>query len=298
MFWVDTNRQLSDFFTDGALPSVMSVDKRHYDEKEYEFFMHGHNNICEITFIFNGNGLYHQGKDAYLVHKGDICLYNQGETHLTEALTDEGVSYYTIGLMDLRKKGLPLNWLRREEDPCILHSGKMYPVLASIAEQLYIMLGNQIRHRSRDLSVQLLGAALIVMLEQLQPESSHGVGNLHPAKGIPGSDRETPIKSYLDQHYTENLTLSFVASELGYSETYVSHEFKKRYGESPMQYVMRLRISQAQLLLHSTNLKVSEVGRKVGYDNTSYFITLFTRQVGMTPVKYRQLVIQDVHRYR
>ena len=57
-----------------------------------------------------------------------------------------------------------------------------------------------------------------------------------------------------------------------------------------MKYVMHRRISQAQLLLHSTDLQVAQVAARVGYGNVSYFVTLFSKVVGMTPVKYREYV--------
>ena len=51
MIWKDTNQKLGEYFQDGALPAVLSVDRRHYDEKKYKFLMHGHENFCEITYV-------------------------------------------------------------------------------------------------------------------------------------------------------------------------------------------------------------------------------------------------------
>ena len=289
MIWTDTERKLQDFFEDGRLPAVLSVDRRHYDETRYKFLMHGHGNICEITYIYQGEGLYRQGKEVYPVKAGDILLYNMGELHVTQSRGDSGVSYYSIGISGMKKKGLPPNWLHRGQESCVVHAGSHEKEVHGICEEMYRLLGSKRRSRTADLAVHLLGAALIVLTEEL--------GQAGPEKGRrqPGERREADIKAYLDRHYTEDLSLGYLASELGYSETHISHLFKKLYGESPMKYVMHRRISQAQLLLHSTDLQVSQVAARVGYGNVSYFVTLFSKVVGMTPVKYREYVKKDVH---
>ena len=101
MIWTDTNQKIQDIFEGGMLPAVLSVDKRHYDETRYKFLMHAHSSICEITYIYEGAGIYRQGRESYPVKTGDILLYNMGELHLTQAVEDSGVSYYSIGISGL-----------------------------------------------------------------------------------------------------------------------------------------------------------------------------------------------------
>lgn len=289
MIWMNMERKLQDFFEGGALPAVLSVDRRHYDETKYKFLMHGHEAICEITYVYEGAGIYRQGKEAYPVTAGDILLYNMGELHVTQPLSNSGVSYYSIGISNLRKRGMPVNWLHRAEESCVVHAGAHLREVHGICEEMYRLLGKRRRGKAADLAVHLLGAALISLAGELGETEKEKRRN-------PAADRgNMDIKGYLDRHYAEDLTLGYIASQLGYSETYISHLFKKTYGESPMKYVMHRRISEAQLLLHSTNLLVSQVAARVGYGNVSYFVTLFSRVVGMTPVKYREFVKKDVH---
>ncbi len=285
MLWVDTGKQLHKFFEHGSLPIITSVDKRHYDEKEYQFLLHGHPNICELTVITDGAGLYRQGNESALVKRGDILLYNCGELHVTQSVADAGVDYFSIGITNLRKKGLPPDFLREEEEPFLLHGGENFSVIEGICEQLYFLMSRKAKDSFNDLAVQLLGASLIVFLDQLEKDSSYKKKDELKAVGI---------KAYLDKHYKRALTLAILSSELGYSETFISHEFRKKYGIAPMKYITGLRISEAQLLLHSTDLKIREVARKVGYQNSNYFSTLFTREVGITPEKYREFVKKDV----
>lgn len=285
MLWVDTEKQLKKYFEHGSLPIVTSVDKRHYDEKEYQFLLHGHPDICELTVIVKGAGLYRQGNEAAFVKRGDILLYNCGELHVTQSVADGGVDYFSIGITNLRKRGFSPDFLRHEEEPFLLHAGDNFPVIEGYCEQLYYLLSRKKKDSFNDLAVQLLGASLIVFLDQL--EKDDGYLNKQRLKAI-------GIKEYLDKNYRKAVTLAIISSELGYSETFISHEFKKRYGIAPMKYLTNRRISQAQLYLHSTDMKVAEVAKKVGYTNSNYFITLFSREVGMTPEKYREYVKKDV----
>lgn len=285
MLWVDTEKQLKKYFSNGTLPIVVSVDKRHYDEKKYQFHLHAHPDICELTVITHGAGLYQQGNESAMVKRGDICLYNCGELHTTKSAAEVGVDYFSIGITNLRKKNLPPDFLRKQEEPFLLHAGENFPVIESFCEQLYYLLSRKKKDSFNDLAVQLLGASLIVFLDQLEKDNSY----MNP-KGV----KAIGIKAYLDENYRKNVTLGLLSVELGYSETLISHEFKKKYGIAPMKYLTRRRISQAQILLHSTDMKVKDVAKKVGYSNANYFITLFTRESGMSPEKYREYVKKDV----
>jgi AraC-like DNA-binding protein len=73
----------------------------------------------------------------------------------------------------------------------------------------------------------------------------------------------------------------------------LAHVFKESTGFSPIQYIIRRRIGEAQSLLINTNESVTNISGIVGYDNTSYFTTLFSKTVGMSPKKYRQLWIKS-----
>lgn len=288
MVWKDTGSKLREYFQNGTLPTVLSVDRRHYDEKKYKFLMHGHENLCEITYVYEGAGIYRQGMGSCPVAAGDVMLYNAGDLHVTQPFNESGVSYYSIGIANVRKKGLPLNHLYREEEFCVVHTGLHSQEIHGICEEMYRLSAGGKKGAGEDLTVHLLGTALITLMDELVSR------NREEEKEKKQEDPD--IKRYLDLHYTEDLSLGVLASRLGYSETYISHLFKKKYGESPMKYVMNRRLSEAQLLLHSTELRISQVAARVGYENISYFVTLFSKVVGMTPARYREFVKKDVHR--
>ena len=103
------------------------------------------------------------------------------------------------------------------------------------------------------------------------------------------------VKDYINAHYTEDIHLSDIAHQFSFSTPYISHTFKSTTGYSPIQYLIRCRIGQAQTLLISSDLSVTEVAMCVGYDNSSHFQTLFKQVVGITPLQYRKKYLETLH---
>ena len=73
----------------------------------------------------------------------------------------------------------------------------------------------------------------------------------------------------------------------------MSTQFKAETGQQLVKYISWYRIERARDLLTTTNVKVGEVAKKVGYLNTSYFISLFRNNMGCSPAKYRERVFKD-----
>ena len=96
------------------------------------------------------------------------------------------------------------------------------------------------------------------------------------------------IKDYIDKHYMEPITLQSMGEALHISPYYLSHVFKQMSGYSPVQYLLRRRIGEAQTLLITTDLSITRIAEMVGYDTQSYFNLQFTKNVGMPPNKFRQ----------
>lgn len=97
------------------------------------------------------------------------------------------------------------------------------------------------------------------------------------------------IRAYIDHKYMEDVSLQSMAKELNISRYYLSHIFKEFYGYSPMQYMLRRRIGEAQSLLIGTDYTVTRIATLVGYDNPNHFNTIFSKNVGISPRNYRVL---------
>lgn len=99
----------------------------------------------------------------------------------------------------------------------------------------------------------------------------------------------TMAQKIIEENYSDyNLNVSSIALRLGISSAYMSTLFKTNTKQNMVKYISEFRIEKAKHLLKDTNLKISEVGKKVGYLNTSYFVSLFRNIVGISPNKYRE----------
>lgn len=95
---------------------------------------------------------------------------------------------------------------------------------------------------------------------------------------------------YIGQQYRHNsLSADSVAAELSISVPYFSKLFNEMMGSSFTQYVTDLRLNEAEYLLLSTSLSVKEIGESVGFQNSSYFITVFKKKYGASPNQFRNL---------
>lgn len=88
---------------------------------------------------------------------------------------------------------------------------------------------------------------------------------------------------YLEAHYSEDLTLSNLAGTLHVSPAVLSRTFKAVQGESPINYLTKLRMRRAKDLLDKEQLTVGEVAHAVGYQDPLYFSKLFKRYFGAAP---------------
>lgn len=97
------------------------------------------------------------------------------------------------------------------------------------------------------------------------------------------------VQAYLSQHFNENITLSDLGGLLGVNYTSLSNIYSSATGQTIIEYLTLLRISQAKELLVKTNKKIYEICAEVGFTDTKYFIKRFRQVVGVTPKEYRKI---------
>ena len=96
------------------------------------------------------------------------------------------------------------------------------------------------------------------------------------------------VAEYLSLHYRERVQIAALAAGVGVSRSYLSVSFRKAFGCSPQQFLVRRRITKAQELLRTTSLSVSGVAAAVGYGDQLAFSKLFKRSCGVSPTGYRE----------
>ena len=95
-------------------------------------------------------------------------------------------------------------------------------------------------------------------------------------------------RDYISGNYHARLSLPEIAAYSYMSPYHFLRVFKNTYGETPNEFLIRLRVKQAKKMLITENFTVSEVCEKVGYTSLGSFSSLFLKQTGVTPTFYRR----------
>lgn len=97
---------------------------------------------------------------------------------------------------------------------------------------------------------------------------------------------------YIQQHYTEQVTLDDIATSIHVSKSECCRCFKRAVRVTPFEYLMRYRILQAAdkiLQNDRETTSISELASSVGFNNTSYFNKLFKKYLDCTPTEFRKM---------
>ncbi len=97
------------------------------------------------------------------------------------------------------------------------------------------------------------------------------------------------LRGHVNEHFTDSLSLSELASRYFLNFSYASSLFKKTTGKTFSQYLTELRMNHARQLLSNPDLNISEIGELCGYEDSYYFNKVFKKHHGVPPSAYRSL---------
>lgn len=242
--------------------------------------LHAHEDFVEISLIVSGESEYLIHNKRQTIHAGDLLVYNAGVVHDEVSGPDTEIGSYCVAVGGLHMPGLRENALLPDDAGYVFSTGAEFGDIRSICSMMFRNLSsgepdadafcNSLMHA---LLVKVLTLAKGRTVEPTPDDEPHALGHL--------------VKEYIDQHYMEPITLQSMGEALHFSSYYLSHIFKEMSGYSPMQYLLRRRIGEAQTLLISTDLPVSKIAEMVGYETQSYFNLQFSKHVGMPPKRFR-----------
>jgi two-component system, response regulator YesN len=96
------------------------------------------------------------------------------------------------------------------------------------------------------------------------------------------------IAKYIEAHYREEIALQDIADRFFLSREYISRKFKQEFKENLSDYIGRIRIQKAKLLLLNPECRIAQVAELVGYQDEKYFSKVFKKLTGQTPGEYRR----------
>jgi len=107
------------------------------------------------------------------------------------------------------------------------------------------------------------------------------------------SDYENKLKirqgvQYIQQHFREPLNMAVVSNHVSMNYSLFSVLFKQYTGGNFISYLQKLRVDEAKRLLETTDRRVNEIGRSVGFSDEKHFLKVFKSAVGLSPTEYRK----------
>ncbi len=100
------------------------------------------------------------------------------------------------------------------------------------------------------------------------------------------------IKKYIEQHYKENISREEIAASIFITPNYLSKIFHEKAGITLREYINICRIEEAKHLMTTTDYSVTEIALMTGFENISYFSTVFKRYSGETPAAWKNKLLQ------
>lgn len=253
--------------------------------------LHWHDEM-ELVVIKKGQGYVSVDFDKHLVHSGDIIMICPGYLHAIEQDASYKMEYENIIFKpELLSSGA--------NDLCMLQY--MKPLLDGTlpveqfltpAHEVFESLSNCIRQIDLVCADQTTGWQLAVksalfyffflLISERQKKT---VSISHNPKSL---EKMKTVLKYVEEHYTEKLTIDDMAKLTFYSKSHFMKFFKVHMGTGFTEYLNDYRLTMAARLLKSSDESILMIAEESGFDNLSYFNRIFKRKYGVSPGSYRK----------
>ena len=242
----------------------------------------------ELYYLLSGERNYFIKDKTIHVMPGDLVLINKNELHKT---TDSKSDTHTRVVINFNERFLLCSVeikhliveLFNQNNYTIPFSPTDRPTVESYLNRM----AHEIEHQEIGfaISLQLLLMELLVYsrryLEKipLSPQTS----------STPTNEKVTEVVQYINENFHLPLSLESLSKIFFISPYYLSRIFRSVTGFTFIEYLNNIRIREAQNLLLETNDKITVIGEKVGFGNTSHFGRVFKTITNLSPLAYRKL---------
>lgn len=239
----------------------------------------------ELYYLLEGERVYSMNGQILPARKGDLVLINPHDVHTTSKGNKPGFERILVGFSPAFATGMELGicgLLPFECSSLLCLPESDQPEIERI---LWKMLQECKERRPHyEIAVRSLLAQLLILIHRVQAVIREAnPGSLHPMQ-----DKISEIVAYVNQHYTEPLTLEGTAARFYISPSYLSRMFSRLTGFRFSEYLRIVRVREAQRRLLSTQERVQFIAEKVGFEHTAHFNKTFKQVTGTTPLRYRK----------
>lgn len=262
----------------------------------YPGYYHWHQ-CMELLYVHEGEGSIIVNQHTYEMRHGMLFMFQPFQLHKVFANVSpekpykRSIAFFDPSVFADSLQSFPLRyslfmkvWQGRRTGPAFdlkEESGRLEAYMANFDDMCKQGRGQeQEQEEVTMLLLQLMGCI------HLAGRGNRDIGAIEPGgRALRYSEQ---IMQWIELHYAEEVSLDQLAELMHLSKFYVSRVFHEETGSNIIDYLTARRIKQASRLLQSTSQSIEEVGIQVGYPNASYFIHIFKKVVGVTPLKYRQ----------
>lgn len=237
--------------------------------------LHFHDHY-EIYYLLEGARTYFIDHRQYNVKKGDVVLLYKKVLHKTTIRETKAHSRLALYFTDsplpaVLQPFLPTLFSCRVLTPAPRESQRIKTLFFSLLEAQQSRAAYQ-----QELLRCRLTELLVGLIE---------TGNQQPREA---DDFVSQAAAYLKRRLSEPVTLSSAASHFSFSPSHFSRRFKAEAGVGFHEYLTNLRMQRAAVLLEETNLSITEIAARCGYQDSNYFSAVFCRCYQKPPRVYRR----------
>ncbi|KLU72252.1 MAG: hypothetical protein RHS_1879 [Robinsoniella sp. RHS] len=262
--------------------------------RDYEFTMpskHTHDEY-EIYYLVAGERYYFIEKQTYHIKKGSLVFINRNQIHKTGQYGDSYHERIVIEFLDepfstfLASTGeLSLaEFFRKNQGVLQLDVPRQKYVLSlldGIADEMYTCDPGY-----RMMTMTKLARLLFFAMRHWSNSVSSA-----PTTALSTSathQKVSEVASFITANYDSACSLAHIADHFYMSKSYLSRIFKEITGYTVNEYINVNRIQQARILLAETDLSITEIAERLGYESITYFEKIFRKHTETSPLKYRK----------
>ncbi|WP_165452405.1 AraC family transcriptional regulator [Paenibacillus thalictri] len=237
--------------------------------------LHDHSDFHQLLVVLEGSGTIRIGDQVSVLSAMRYYLLSERVPH--EFLFEtEGITLdYKFGIQNEQIK----HWLLSQAPTGELPQG----CLESLKRTF--QLSQRYKQKQQDILPLAIDSLFKSTLLQLFMNGT----DLHAGGSAIHQDRSFEMADYVHQHYTEPLSLTYIADHFRFHPHHVIYLFRKHTGVTPGQYIQQVRLERAKELLEFTRLSVTEIAEQLTW-TLPYFSRLFRAKVGAAPAAYRETI--------
>ncbi|WP_261805993.1 helix-turn-helix transcriptional regulator [Lapidilactobacillus luobeiensis] len=242
--------------------------------------LHSHD-FLEISIMLEGQSHYFIDEHWADVQAGQIMLFNPGVRHGEQQRPETYSHQLHLGIKNISLHGLPRNFLPTKKSQLAIGEYQY-----KIIDKAWQLVG-EIDHQDAD--YQLIGKGIIIeiLVYILRGLTIREENYIKPFLSKTEKKQNHLVDSviyFLENHYTEDITLEQLARDNYVSPAYLSRIFKEATDMSPINYLIQIRLKNAHALLkNETETTVKEIASAVGYEDAYHFSKLFKKYYGVSP---------------